>query len=349
MSVILNYAKAMPDNITFDVVYFLNNKDNSKTRQADIEALGGRVFKIDPPSPKDLLTGKMNGFFAEHKNEWSALHIHCPHFAIFIAPYAKRAGIKKIAMHCHSTWYSLKPENNFRNKMLYKAGSHMVDKKFACGKAAGRFWYGSDNKFTVLPNAVDAKILRFNEEVREQKRQELGISDKLVVGHLGRVTPPQKNHEQILKVFAKLKERCDNSVLLLAGAIENEALGTLARELGIYDSVSFLGNRSDVPELLQAFDVFLFPSLWEGLPVSIVEAQAAGLPVLMSTAVTDEVCATDRIESLSLDESTDVWADRLYSLASIERSDTYEQIKSHGWDIFDCGQRLAGYYFDEVK
>ncbi|HBN38459.1 MAG TPA: hypothetical protein DD404_02920, partial [Ruminococcaceae bacterium] len=106
MSVILNYFKAMPEDIKFDVVYF---SETEKTRQADIEALGGRVFKIDAPSPKDLITGKMNSFFEKHPDEWQALHIHCPHFAVFIAPYAKKHGIHKIAMHCHSTWYSLDP------------------------------------------------------------------------------------------------------------------------------------------------------------------------------------------------------------------------------------------------
>lgn len=93
MSVILNYAKAMPDDIKFDVIYFA---EKDKTRKADIEALGGRVYKTDVPSPKSLLSGKMSAFFRQHKGEWQALHIHCPHFAVFIAPFAKAAGIKKL-------------------------------------------------------------------------------------------------------------------------------------------------------------------------------------------------------------------------------------------------------------
>lgn len=93
MSNLLNYFGAMPEDVKFDVLYF---SQKEQTRQKDIEALGGRVYKIDPPSPKDLLTNKMDFFFSEHKNEWSALHINCPHFALFIAPSAKKAGIKNI-------------------------------------------------------------------------------------------------------------------------------------------------------------------------------------------------------------------------------------------------------------
>lgn len=341
MSVILNYFKAMPDDIKFDVVYFA---ESEKTRQADIEALGGRVFKIDPPSPKDLLTGKMNSFFNEHKNEWDAIHIHCPHFAIFIAPYAKNHGIKRRAIHCHSTWYSLDPKNNFRNKLLFKIGRNTVDTLFACGRDAGRFWYGTDKNFTVLPNAVDCEKFRYNEDIRNKKREEMGLQDKFVVGHLGRVSPPQKNHPFLLKVFAEIKKQKDNAVLLMAGAEETEELTALAKELNIENDIRFLGSRTDIPELCQAYDVFVFPSFWEGLPVSVVEAQAAGLPVVMSDSVTDEVCVTDNILLMSLNDTPKSWADKALEISQAERKDTFEAMKSSGWDIFETAKALVSYY-----
>ena len=114
MSVILNYAKAMPPDITFDVAYFA---EKPQTRQAEVEALGGKVYRLDAPCPQDLCNGKMGRFFAEHAGAWEALHIHCPHFAVFIAPAAKRAGIHKIAVHCHTTAYSL-AGNGRRNRLL---------------------------------------------------------------------------------------------------------------------------------------------------------------------------------------------------------------------------------------
>lgn len=341
MSVILNYAKAMPDDIKFDVVYFADKKS---TRKADIEALGGRVFKIDSPSPKDLLTGKMNAFFDEHKNEWDALHIHCPHFALFIAPYAKKHGIKKIAMHCHSTWYSLEQKNNFRNKMLYMLGSKTVDKKFACGRDAGKFWYGYEKKFTVLPNAIDCEKFSFNDSVRNKKRDEMHLTGKFVVGHLGRVSPPQKNHPFLLQIFAQIKKQKKDAVMLMAGAEKNEELSALAKQLDIENDIYFLGSRTDIAELCQVYDVFVFPSFWEGLPVSVVEAQAAGLPVLMSDSVTNEVCVTDNIYTMSLDKPAKEWADKAIDIADVKNRDTFEIMKKSGWDIFESAQKLIDYY-----
>ncbi len=343
MSVILNYAKAMPDDIIFDVVYF---SESDKTRRKDIEALGGRVFKIDAPSPVDLFTKKMDSFFKNHMNEWQAVHIHCPHFAVFMAPAARRAGIKKIAMHCHSTLYSLSlnKSSQLRNEILYKLGSNKVDKKFACGTDAGHFWYGDDKKFTVLRNAVDSQKFKYDEQKRNHKRAELGIERKFVVGHIGQVSIPQKNHTFLIEIFAKIKEKKSNSVLLLAGAEKTPELDELIKSLNIENDVMFLGIVSDIPDFLNALDIFVFPSTREGLPVSVVEAQASGVPVLMSDSITSEVVICDNVQSLSLNDSTDKWADTAISLSDSPRKDCSELIKKSGWDIYDCAEKLAGYY-----
>lgn len=341
MSVILNYFKAMPQDIKFDVVYFARTE---KTRQADIEALGGRVYKVDPPSPKDLLSGKMNAFFEEHPGEWSALHIHCPHFAVFIAPYAKKHGIKKIAVHCHSTWYSLSSKNNLRNKILYQIAKNIPDKNFACGKDAGRFWYADDSKFTVLPNAIDCHEFRFNADIRARKRNEMAMDSQFVVGHVGRVYPPQKNHPFLLQIFSEIMKMKPNAVLMLVGAQENEELSLLAKELHIYDRVYFLGNRNDVDELFQIFDVLVFPSFSEGLPVSVIEAQAAGVPVLMADTITEETIVLDNVKRLSLSVPAKEWAKSAVNLSASLRRDTYDEMKKSGWDIYSNAQKLIDYY-----
>lgn len=339
MSVILNYAKAMPDDIKFDVVYF---SEKDKTRKSDIEALGGRVYKIDPPSPKDLITGKMNSFFSAHKNQWQALHIHCPHFAIFIAPYAKKAGIEKIAVHCHTTSYSLNG-NGKRNKILSLYAKYFIKDKFACSKEAGHLWYGN-KAFRVLNNAVDCDGLRFNPQVRNDVRRQMNLEDRFVVGHIGKTTVVQKNHTFLLEIFAEIKKKKENAVLLLAGGEETEELLPLAESLGIENSIMFLGARNDINKLLQAFDVFVFPSTSEGLPVSVVEAQAAGLPVVMSENITNEVVVTDLVKTKSLNETAEAWADKAIDLSNSERKDNFEIIKSAGWDIFSTVTQLIEYY-----
>ncbi|MGN1420922.1 MAG: glycosyltransferase [Eubacterium sp.] len=339
MSVILNYAKAMPDDIKFDVVYF---SEKDKTRKSDIEALGGRVYKIDPPSPKNLITGKMNSFFSAHKNEWQALHIHCPHFAVFIAPYAKKAGIDKIAVHCHTTSYSLKG-NGKRNKILSLYAKYFIKDKFACSKEAGHLWYGN-KAFEVVNNAVDCNSLRFNPQVRNDVRRQMNLEDRFVVGHIGKTTVEQKNHPFLLEIFAEIKKKKENAVLLLAGGEETEELLFLAESLGIENSIMFLGARNDINKLLQAFDVFVFPSTSEGLPVSAVEAQAAGLPVVMSENITDEVVFCDFVREMSLNESAQKWADCCLNTENDVRYDTADILKNAGWDIKKCAEKLADYY-----
>lgn len=340
MSVILNYFKAMPDDIKFDVCYFA---EKSETRQSDIERLGGRVFKIPAPSPKGLLRRDMSRFFAEHKGEWQALHIHAPHFAVFMAPEAKAAGIKRICCHCHSTWYSLEKANEKRNKLLAAPAKMLTDMQFACGEAAGKFWFKKN--FCVLRNAVDCSTFRFDEKKRIAARKKLNIENDFVVGNVGRVYPPQKNHPFILEVFSEIKKLHENSVLLLVGAQKDEMLDDLMRKYSLpAENVKFLGNRKDVPDLLDAMDLLLFPSLKEGLPVSVVEAQASGLPVLMSDRITDEVKITDEIFSMSLDESTQKWAKKAVAIGNLPKKDNYEIIKNSGWDICDCAERLADYY-----
>lgn len=339
MSVILNYAKAMPDDIKFDVVYF---SEQEKTKQKEIEALGGRVYKINPPSPKTMLKGEMDKLFKAHKGEWAALHIHAPHFTMFIAPAARRAGIKRICCHCHSVLFSLKPENLKRNEMLNKPTGLLVDKKFACSRAAGDYWYGKD--YTVLNNAIACERYTYNAEVRERVRQQLDLSDKLVIGHIGRTDIIQKNHPFILKVFAEIYRKNNNARLMLVGAERTNETNALCNEYGINDAVMFLGVRNDVNELLQAMDVFVFPSTDEGLPVSVVEAQAAGLPVLMSASVTNEVLVTDEAITMSLDEPADKWADRVIELSGLERKNNFELMKSAGWNIYDVSKTLVEYY-----
>lgn len=339
MSVILNYAKAMPRDVIFDVVYF---SEKEKTKKAKIEALGGRVYKIDSPSPKDLLNRKLDGFFAEHKNEWQALHIHCPHFAIFIAPNAKRAGIKKIFVHCHSTVYS-DFGNGARNKILSLYAKYFIKNKFACGVEAGNLWYGN-KKFEVLNNAIDLGKYEYNEKIRSSVREELNVKDSLVVGHIGKTDIPRKNHVFLFKVFAEIKKEKANSKLVLMGGEMTEELISLSKELEIADDVVYLGLRGDIPELLQACDVFVFPSTSEGLPLSVIEAQAAGLPVVMSDTITDEVKVLSSTISLSIDESPENWAKKAVEISRLPRCNTFGEMCDKGWNINECADRLLNYY-----
>ena len=339
MSFIVNYAKAMPDDIVFDVVYF---HEKEQTRKADIEALGGKVYKIDRPAPTDLFSKKLDDFFIKHKNEWDILHIHAPHFAVFIAPPAKRCGMEKICVHCHTTEYSLKG-SSLRNKALSLYSKYFIDKKFACSKNAGKLWYGN-RPFVVINNAIDTKKYKFNPDVRERVRQELDINSDFVIGHIGRTDIPQKNHRFIFEVFSEVIKKKPKSKLVLIGAELTTELEMLSNNLGIDDKISYLGFRNDIPELLQALDVFFFPSTSEGLPVSVVEAQASGLPVVMSDSITEEVIVTDLVTSLSLNLSHNIWANELVRLNTDSRRTTCDEMMISKWDIYCNATELINYY-----
>lgn len=346
MSVILNYARYMPSDIHFDVMYFVSTEGDQK---AELELLGCRCVPISPPGLHSFRHDDVDEYLSSHRGEYAAIHLHLPYLASVFASKARKYGIPKVIVHCHSTWFSLDKRNNLRNRVLNLSTKWLADGLFACGRDAGIFWYGrravEKGRVKVLPNAVVCDRYRFDPGRRAAARTALGLGNELVVGHVGRVSPPQKNHPFLLRVFAGLLERRPDAVLLLAGAEENEELGAISQALGISGHVRWLGLRSDIPELLQGMDVFVFPSFYEGLPVAVVEAESAGLPVLMSDAVTDEVCVTgERIVRLPLDNSPELWVEQILIHATRERIDTADLVVEAGFDLETSAEWLAEYY-----
>ena len=345
MSVILNYARYMPPDIRFDVMYFVKTEDD---QEAELEALGGTAVKIAPPGLHSFRHDDVDDYLAAHRGEYAAIHLHLPYLASVFAHKARKYGIRRVIVHCHSSRFSLE-SSGWRNRILNIPTRRLADDRIACGREAGKVWYGARDmergRVVVLPNAIETEKFRFDPERREAVRKSLGLEANLVVGHIGTLTTP-KNHKFLLGVFAEIWKHRPDAVLLSAGEgplrpqIEEQI-----QDLGLEDSVRLLGNRRDVPDLLQAMDVFLFPSLHEGLPVSVVEAQAAGLPVLMSDAVTDEVCVTgERITRLPLSDDPKRWADRALELAALERSDTTEQVAQAGFNLKSSAAWMAGMY-----
>jgi len=195
-----------------------------------------------------------------------------------------------------------------------------------------------------MNNAIDAKKFIYNEEVRKQKRAELGVEDKFVIGHVGRFNL-QKNHEFLVKRFADFAKTNEDAVLVLIGNGElQEKIKEMAKEYGIETKVNFLGLREDIPQLLQAMDLFLFPSLFEGLPVTLVEAQAAGLPCVISDTITDEIMITDQISKVSLSGNTSLWNQEIAKYRYSKRKNTIEDIIEHGFDIEKNARWLEEFY-----
>jgi glycosyltransferase involved in cell wall biosynthesis len=288
-------------------------------------------------------------------SEYDIIHIH-KNSAINILPFIIAKSEKKITIaHSHNT----KPSIN-RFKVIFHLIHHcnrailnkLADKKLACSTVAAEWLYGkkevAKGNVTIINNGIDISKFAYNKEIRTQVRTGLGIEDKFVVGHVGRFSP-QKHHSYLIDVFAEVYRRNSDSVLLLIGDGElKSVIENKVQTLGLSDSVVFLGIRDDVNDLYQAMDVFVMPSLWEGLSVAAVEAQAAGLAAVVSDVFAPETKIIDNFSFLSPNKSISEWADFITEKANTDRKDTSSDVTRAGYDIKDVTKGLADLYFDLI-
>lgn len=337
-TMLMNYYRHMDrSRVQFD---FLVHREFEADYDAEILALGGKIYRLPPLNPvsKAYLDG-LDAFFAAHP-EYRIVHCHLDCMAAIPLKAAKKHGVPVRIAHAHSS--SQTKDKKYLLKLLFKRGiPRYATELFACSRAAGEWMFGGQ-RFQVLNNAIDSARYVYGPEAAQQMRAALSIpDDALVVGHVGRFDPP-KNHEFLLRIFAGLPE---NTRLLLVGNGQlRQAAEDQARELGISGRVIFTGIRSDVDRLLQAMDVFVFPSLYEGLPVSLIEAQAAGLPCLISDKVPIECKKTDLVYQIPLSAGEDAWAKAVQIAAATARGDTSAQIREAGFDIVSNARWLQEFY-----
>ena len=289
-------------------------------------------------------------FFAAH-HDYQAAHLNSGPKNYPILKYAKRYGIPVRIAHAHNTGFQTSSKaaqllGDLFKSPLRRYATHCL----ACSDLAGQWMFGScwmaEGKVTVLPNGIPLQGYAFHPDTRRKVRAEWNASaDTLVAGHVGRFTT-QKNHGFLLEIFAELHRKQPNSLLVLAGIGElQDAARSKAEELHLTDSVRFLGFRSDVADLLQGMDIFLMPSLYEGFPVTGVEAQAAGLPCVFSDTITREVKILDTVEYLPLSASAAQWADAVLCLAKGgDRQQACKVLIEKGFDVHTMAERLIQIY-----
>lgn len=315
----------------------------------EIEQLGGVIYHC--PEYKVINHSAYikwwNNFFSEHK-EYKIIHGHLDSCAAIYLKIAKQFGMVTIA-HSHNTseGSGIKAEVK---KFLKHNLNTVSDVKMGCSKEANRWLFGDSCKDAVtIKNSVDINKFRYSEDISKAVKSELNVSDKFVIGHIGRFQP-QKNHSYLIDIFKQIFDKNSNSVLLLCGVGElKDEISKKAKALGLENNVRFLGLRDDIEKICQAFDVFLFPSLYEGLPVTLVEMQAAGVPCVISDIITDEVCITDIVEKISLDKSPQLWADDVLKYLNHNKTDTTYQIRSAGFDIKETALWLQNFYLNKMN
>lgn len=347
-SVVMNYYRHIDQSkVQFD---FIIDNDSTIVPYEEIESLGGRVYRI-PPYQKPVAYHKaLLALFCE--NKYRIVHSHINTLSVFPLFAAKRAGVPVRIAHSHSTAGKGETMRNLLKYTLRPFSKVFPTHFCACSEYAGRWLFGDrfydTGKVMLMRNAIDISKFAFDLQVRDDVRRELDIEDKLVIGHVGRFMK-QKNHSFLIDIFERIHMQTPNSVLLLVGEGELEQeIRNKAERLGLADCVRFLGVRNDVHRLLMAMDVFLLPSLYEGLPVVGIEAQVSGLKVVMSDTVTWEVKVTENLEYILLSRSADEWADLILKSTCDARYDCTAELTAQGYSIVTESDKLLCGYKDMV-
>jgi len=338
-TMIMNYWREI-DREKFQFDFLLQREDGYYEKEA--EDLGGKIFRISKLSysPLDFVKYLMgiNHFFKNH--QYDIVHVHTNSFGYFPLYFAKKYKIPVRIIHCHISGLDDDKAKLFVGKILNNQFPKVANQFFACGQEAGEWMFKSQN-FVILPNAILAKNFSFNIAIRKPIQQELQSKNQLNIINIGRFNP-QKNHHFILEIFSEVIKINPNVHLYLVGDGElKQEIEHKINSLQLNSHVTLLGVRADVNEILQAMDVFLFPSLFEGLPVSMIEAQAAGLRCVISDGVPDEaILIPDNVKKIELKKSAKYWAKEILDFSAYERKDTYEIIKNKGYDIVENAKRL---------
>lgn len=314
----------------------------------EIRALGGEVF-YTPTRRQGIIKYRKEykKFFEKNANKYNAVHYHCSSLSnIFPLKIAKKYGIKNRFIHSHNTFQS-GIIHNILNKMNKIFISKYATKMFACSTEAGKYVFGNYN-FEIVKNGIQAKKYEFNEELRLQKKEELGIDPKdFIIINVARFSE-QKNHKFLLDIFYEILKMKKNSKLILIGEgpLENEIEDKI-KTLSLSNKVLMLKKRKDINEILQVADVFVLPSLYEGLPLVGIEAQASGLPTVVSDTVSRELEITDLISFYSLEDLPASWANKIIQdFNTKKRRKTFQEIKESGYDIEATTNKLQNYYIE---
>ncbi len=271
----------------------------------EVRKLGGRIFCIPCSGLRDSVSFArgIKRFF--QNNHYDIVHSHITHLNAICFSIAKFYGVKTIIQHAHLTAWSDKKWSAIRNYVLLHAVWPLIDYKLACSDLAGKVYFKKN--YLVVNNGIDLEKFRFNPTIREQTRAKLNLQDKFVVGHIGRFVP-QKNHFFLIDIFERIHKMRPNSALLLIGAGPLlKSVQQYVHKKHLHQSVFFLGVSNDVRKWLYAMDFFLFPSLFEGLGLAAIEAEATGLPVLISDGVPKQARIINA-QQLPLKYSPEVWA-----------------------------------------
>jgi len=341
-TMLMNYYRNIDrTKIQFD---FLVHRDFRADYDDEIESLGGiihRIPRLVPWSPN--YRKALNAFFKTHP-EYRIVHVHQDCLSSIICKAANKCGVPVRIAHSHSNSqdknikYLIK---SFYKRFIPKYATHL----FACSESAGSWMFGN-HKFEILPNAINTDLYKYNSVTANTIRESFGIGkDEMLIGHVGRFEPP-KNHTFLIDVFFELQKNVKAKLILVGDGYLRKSIEQKVTSLNILDKVIFTGIRNDVHNLLQAMDVFVFPSLYEGLGISVIEAQSTGLPCVISDNIPEQCILTSTVSRISLLAPLSEWTNAISKSKIVNRSSKIDIVKEKGYNILEASKQLCDFYLE---
>ena len=355
-TMVMNYYRHVDrQQIQFD---FMVHRERRGAYDDEIESMGGHIYRMPPIYPQNFTRYKrmLKEFFDEH-DEYQIIHSHMSELGYFAFEEAKRHGIPVRICHAHNA-----PDFKHENLIQYiklipryyfiRRIRHLTTDFFVCSHIAGEWLYGKkrQNEFVFMRNAIETEKFLYNVDEANAIRQELGISNQRLICHIGRFNK-QKNHSFLIDIFKEIHEIDVDSILLLIGDGDlRKEIEDKVNRLNLQDNVRFLGVRGDVPQLLKASNVLLFPSYYEGLSVVLVEAQATGIRCVVTNSLAKEtVICENQMKLVPLQKSAKEWADIVLNEKSDNREHAVDIMKEKGWDVSVNAKWLQDYYLNSMK
>lgn len=337
------YRKIDRTKVQFD---FLVEYPNKQFYDDEIISMGGKIYYTNVRNDFNIFKFQKELKKILKENNYKIVHVHAFTIGYFCLKTAKRCGVPIRIAHSHNN-ETVHDSKYLLKRVMQKLYTIHANNLFACSEAAGRYLFGN-REFKVLNNAIDSEKFIFNAQIREETRKELSLENNFVVGHVGRFHA-QKNHKFLINVFKEIKAKQNNAKLILVGSgpLENE-IKKQVEDLNLVKDVIFLGNRGDMNRIFMAMDVFVFPSLFEGLGIVSIEAQATGTPVICSEGLPEESKITPIYKKLNLSDSLEKWAEESIKITKNKLCNTnmQEKVIKSGFDMSSTVGWLRDYYIN---
>lgn len=341
------YSAIDRERIQFDFV----TRSGNPAKGEELQVLGAKIYKISSYDKPIKYMKELKKIIKEGK--YNVVHIH-KNSAAVILPFLVTRKTQNIRVFVHS--HNTKPSVGHASSVLHRINKNFLyknaDEHFACSEVAGEWLYGKKKNYMVLKNGIIAKKFLFDKEIRKKIRREFGISDSIfVMGHVGRFTD-QKNHDKLIDIFYEFQNIQSSANLWLVGDGENkDKIYGKVLKLGIQDKVFFLGVRTDINELLMAMDAFVMPSVYEGLPISAVEAQATGVRTFLSDSISKETEVSNSVHWFSNKLDAKIIAKLIQKKCDeqFERIQANKEIIENGFDMMETAEGLLEHYIKCCK